>query len=220
MAKKKRQRSSAAQTRAGDSANVRLAVRELRDLYRLGLKVLAADKKNPKRQTYSRGISLEFAEQLGVKRDYIDRARTFASTYSQKQFEELCSLRRPDGMPLSRKHISYLLSVKNKNERRRLQRMAAKQGWGTRRLGEEVATVQGSSSSGGRRPRAPESVKGAISQIVKMATSWQRWYYGLESVPGENSPSLDDLPLNVRKRLSEAMKNIAQLKDSAERHLN
>jgi len=84
MAKKKRQRPSTPQRPTGKSATVHQAVRELRDLYRLGLQVIKADQKDPKRTTYGKGISLRFAEELGVERDYIDKARTFASKYSQK----------------------------------------------------------------------------------------------------------------------------------------
>jgi len=219
MAKKKRQRSSAAITQAGDSANVRQAVRQLGEFYRLGLRVIKADQKDPKRPKHGKGISLRFAEELGVERDYIDKARTFASKYSQKEFEELCSLRQPDGMPLSRKHVSFLLSVKDKDKRKRLQRRVAKEGWGTRRLGEEITKVEGRQSSGGRRPRAPETVDDALTQTVKMAESWLHWYGAVESTEGE-TPSLRDLTATVRKRLSEAMEKMESLRDSAERCLD
>lgn len=132
MATKKRRKSAS----SAEPSNVRQAIQELRDFFKLGREVLTADEKNPKKQTYSKEISISFAEQLGKSRDYVDKARQFASSYTEKQFEELCSLRRPDGLPLRRRHLVALLSVENKGERKRLQRKAAKEGWGYRRLWE------------------------------------------------------------------------------------
>jgi len=122
-------------------------------------------------------------------------------------------------MPLSRKHVSFLLSVKDKDKRKRLQRRVAKEGWGTRRLGEEITKVEGRQSAGGRRPRAPETVDDALTQTVKMAESWLHWYGAVESTEGE-TPSLRDLTATVRKRLSEAMEKMESLRDSAERCLD
>jgi hypothetical protein len=110
---------------------------------------------------------MEFAERLGVRRDYVDKARQFASKYNNKQFDDLCALRRPDGMPLGRKHVVFLLSVKDKRQRARLQRMAADEAWGTRRLGEEITAIQGSQSSGGRRPRKTKCVRCRICSFAK-----------------------------------------------------
>jgi hypothetical protein len=219
MAKKKRQ-SSAAKKPAGESVKVRQAVQELRDYYQLGLDVLKADRKNPNKRTYSKGVSLEFAERIGKARDYVDKARQFVSKYTEKQFEELCSLRRPDGMPLGRRHVVALLSVEDKRQRTRLQRMAAKEGWGTRRLGDEITAVQGSRSSGGRRPRGPESIVGALVQIVKMSESWGKWCRGFESEQGGDGISVNDLPPSIKTKLMGVSSEMKKLKDTTERQLN
>ena len=221
MAKKKRRRPAAASKSTGESARVRDAVQELRDYYQLGLDVLDADRKNPNRRTYSKGVTIRFANRLGKGRDYVDKARQFAASYTEEQLDELCSLQRPDGMPLGRTHVVALLSVKDKRQRKRLQRRAAGEGWGTRRLGEEITAIQGRHSSGGRRPREPDSAKDAVAQIVKMCERWGRWYEGFEREEDETAGvSLEDLPKLVRVRMAAATDEIRKLERAARLHLN
>ena len=52
---------------------------------------------------------------------------------------------------------------------------------GTRRLAEEITAIQGSHSSGGRRPRGPVSVGHSLAQIVKMSEKWARWHEGFSA---------------------------------------
>jgi hypothetical protein len=122
-------------------------------------------------------------------------------------------------MPLGRKHVVLLLSVKDKRQRARLQRRAAEEGWGTRRLGEEITALQGSQSSGGRRPRGPVSVEDAVAQIFKMCERWGRWYAGLEREKDEAVVSLNDLPKSVSDRLANATTTIKELQRAAQRQL-
>jgi len=215
MAKKKRPKSASAPKTTSEPASVRKAVKQLRDYYQLGQEMLAADAKNPNRGVYSKGVTKEFAERIGTGRDYVDKARQFASRYTEDQLDELCSLRRPDGMPLGRRHLIALLSVKDKRQRNRLQRMAAEEGWGTRRLGEEIVGLQGSQSSGGRRPRGPESVAGALAQIAKMSERWGRWVQGFE----RGEVKLETLPKTVRARLTAVTAEIEKLEHAVRRHL-
>ena len=220
MAKKKRRRPAAATKSKGKATDVGQAVKELRNYYQLGLDVLAADEKNPRKRMYSKGVSMAFATRIGKARAYVDKARQFAATYTEKQLDELCSLRRPDGMPLGRRHVVALLSVKDKRQRKRLQRRAAEEGWGTRRLGEEITVIQGSGSSGGRRPRAPDSVDDALAQIVKMSDRWRRWYGGFEREEGDTTGvSLEDLPKPVRERMAAVTAEVKKLEQAAQRHL-
>jgi hypothetical protein len=219
MARKKRQRPTEVTGSAGDATTARQAVKELRNYYQLGLEVLDADRKNPNKRTYSKHVSQDFADRLGVGRDYVDKARQFASSYTEAQLEELCSLRRPDGLPLGRRHAVALLSVKDKRQRRSLQRRAAEEGWGTRRLGEEITVLQGSGSSGGRRPRGPDSVEDAVAQVIKMCERWGRWYEGFDITADEDSISLKDLPKPVREALMRATAEIKTLASKADRNL-
>jgi transcriptional regulator with XRE-family HTH domain len=218
MAKRTRRRPAVAPKSKEESTQVRQALKQLRDYYQLGLKVLEADRKNPIKLMYSRGVSMDFAKRLGVSRDYVDKARQFASKYTEEQLDVLCALRRPDGMPLGRKHVVYLLSVKDKRQRARLQRRAAEEGWATRRLGEEITVLQGSQSSGGRRPRGPVSVDDAVAQIFKMCERWGRWYAGVES-EDEGAVSLGDLPKSVSDRLASVSVGIEELQRAAQRKL-
>lgn len=122
-------------------------------------------------------------------------------------------------MPLGRRHVVALLSVEDKRHRGSLQRRAAEEGWGTRRLGEEITALQGSRSLGGRRPRRPDSVKDAVVQIVKMCERWRRWYEWFEFEDDEEV-SLGDLPKSVSGRLASATTTIKELQGVAERQLS
>ena len=220
MAKKKSRKPASAPKSTGESAQVRQAVKKLRAYYQLGQKVLEADEKNPKRGAYSKGVTIKIAKRIGKARDYVDKARQFASKYTEDQLDDLCAQRRPDGLPLGRRHLVALLSVKDKRQRKRLQRMAAEEGWGTRRLGEEITALQGSQSSGGRRPRRPESVAGALAQIVTMGERWGRWYEGFEREEDKTAGvSLENLPKPIRVRMAAVAAEIKKLEVAAQRHL-
>lgn len=220
MAKKKRRKPTSELKSTGESAQVRRAVNELRAYYQLGQKVLEADEKNPNRQVYSKGVTIKIAKRIGKARDYVDKARQFASGYTEDQLDDLCAQRRPDGLPLGRRHLVALLSVKDKRQRKRLQRMTAEQGWGTRRLGKEITSLQGSQSSGGRRPRRPDSVSDALSQIVTMGERWGRWYEGFEREEDKTAGvSLESLPKPIRVRMVAVAAEIKKLEVAAQRHL-
>ena len=129
MAKAKR--STTRVTKKYQTATVRQvkqAIQELRDFYQLGHEVREADQNNPRRGTYSLGVTVEIATRIGMARDYVDKARKFASTYTEPEFEELCKLGRPDGMPLGPRHVIGLLRIKDKRRRKQYQRKAVLEG--------------------------------------------------------------------------------------------
>ena len=126
------------------------AVQELRKFYQLGLDVLVADQENPRKGTYSLGVSVEFAARIDMARDYIDKARKFASKYTESEFEELCAMKRPDGMPLGPRHVVGLLRITDKRKRKQLQRKAVLESWSTRKVAAEVSKLLGTAGSGGR----------------------------------------------------------------------
>ena len=98
--------------------------------------------------------------------------------------------------------------------------MAAEEGRGTRRLGEEITALQGSQSSGGRRPRRPDSVSDALAQIVTMGERWGRWYDGFEREEDKTAGvSLESLPKQIRGRMAAVAAEIKKLGHAAQRHL-
>jgi hypothetical protein len=219
MAKTNRQ-SKAPKTAPRESANVLRSVTALHEYYQLGLDVVEADRKNSNRGKYNKGVSMEFAARKGRGRDYIDKARQLATIYTHEQFEQFCSLRCPDGMPLGRSLVIPLLSVKDKRKRASLQRTAAREGWSKRRLEEEIAKVPSDRpSSGGRRPRKARTVDDALAIIVTMSERWNRWFKGLDVEEVEDGVSLKDLPKSVREGLTSVTSEIKDLERKASRNL-
>lgn len=212
-------KSSKKKTVSSTSSEIRAAVKELRDFYQLGLEVMKADQDNPNNRTYSKGVTVSFAKQIGKSRDYVDKSRQFATNYTKKQLDELCELRRPDGKPLGRRNLVSLLSVKVKAKRTQLQRKAAKESWSTRRLTEEIQNLLGSRSSGGRRPRPADSAKNAMTQIVKMSEQWARWKKGIDAKIEEPEAGFGDLPSPVQKQLTLVMKEIKKLEATCQASL-
>ena len=92
-------------------------------------------------------------------------------------------------------------------------------------MGEEITVIQGSRSSGGRRPRGPDSVEDAVAQVTKMCERWSRWYEGYDSTerkdktPAKNRIEVDDLPDSVRKSLKRVSGQIRKLKMAVEQEL-
>jgi len=214
----KRPQSTAAQ-------QAKQAVQELREFYKLGQKVLKKDRKNPLKRKYSWGVTVEIAKEIGMARDYVDKSRKFASTYTKAEFEELCRLRRPDGIPLGPRHVIGLLRIKNKRQRERLQRRAAIEGWSTRRIPLEVSKLLGTAGSGGRRPKSPQVIDDALMQVLTMTKRWGRWYEGFDSKKRKEKDleksriEVEDLPDSVRKHLKSVSGQIQKLKDAVKEEL-
>ena len=204
---------------------VKQAVKELQNFYQLGHKVLKADQKNPHKNKYSLGVSVEIAARIGRSRDYVDKARKFASTYTKAELDELCRLRRPDGMPLGPRHVIGLLRIKNKRDRKRFQRKAVVEGWSTRQVAAEISKLLSTGGSGGRRPKTPKTVDDALIQVQTMTNRWCRWYAGFdrqqddEQEQDKNRIGLDDLPEPIRKQLKSSARQIQKLKKAVEEEL-
>ena len=163
-----------------------------------------------------------FARERGRYPDYYGQARKFAQAFTAEQFDELCSLRLPDGKPLSPSHVRLLLSVNDKRRRKGLLSRVIKEGWSTSRLYDSIRQIQAASSPAGPPFREPESVDAAVVRIANLTGRWLRWLRVLE--PGEEEESegeitWDDLPGTVRKELKTASRSIRKLHDAALKEL-
>jgi len=222
MAKSKRGQSSTRRRPPTEPPAVRQAVRKLRAFYDDGLSVIAAALGNTRRQLEPKDVVKTFARERGKSPDYFWQARKFAESYTEEQFEELCSLRRPDGKPLGPTHVRLLLLVNDKRRRKGLQSRTIKEGWSTSRLHHEIRQIQTSSSSAGAPFRRLKSTDDALVQIGNMTGRWMRWLKVLE--PGEEGDAeeeitLEDLPELVRKELKSASRVIERLHAAALREL-
>ena len=122
MAKSKRRKSAMPKQSLSEPPAVQRALQKLRDFYEDGLAVIEATEASTGGQLDPKDVAKTFARERGVYPDRFWQARKFAQAYSEEQFEELCSLRRPDGKPLSATYILLLLLVKD-NRRRNWNRL-------------------------------------------------------------------------------------------------
>ena len=222
MAKSKRRQSAAVKGSPTEPPAVKRALKKLRDFYRDGMAVIDAAAGNTRRQLDPKDVVKTFARERGMSPDYYWQAAKFARAYTGGQFDELCSLRRPDGKPLSPTHVRFLLLVRDRRKRRGLQSRAIKECWSVSRLYDAIRQIQAASTSAGPPFKELESVDEAVVQIANQTGRWLRWLSVLEPTREEDAKreiTLDHLPETVRKELKAASRSIRKLHDAALREL-
>lgn len=143
--------------------------------------------------------------------------------YSQEELEELCSLRKPDGLPLGIGHVYQLIQVGGRGERKRLQKDAAKNCWSSRKLKAERMQKRGYKvpTNVGRKQWRPTNLEDALVQIAQHADRWLRWADALTtSLPGDYQPvqlTLGDFPDSVRDKLMAVTNAIKDLSVTLQR---
>ena len=210
--------------RSKNKAAIQDALKQIREYYRLGKRVLKTGLPESGRAAYGENIARNLAEELGVQPFRLYRARQFASEYDTKEFIELLKLRFANGMPLTRNHVEALLKVKDRHKRKALLSQVVKQGWSSNRLArlvthssQEKATAERYRNVG-RLPRRPQNKREALQQIDIMSTRWKRWYKSLprtkKNITKDCPIALTDLPPMVKKKLKEAVAAIEALHDA------
>lgn len=71
----------------------------------------------------------EWMIRWGVSDSTARKIRAFASRYTPEDLQELCRLRRANGLPFHWGYVSCFLAVANRDRRRDLQRRAAQENW-------------------------------------------------------------------------------------------
>ena len=195
------------------------ALAKLQDFYELGQEVLEADRHNPRKQKYSPGVISGIAKRIEMAEDFVYKARNFAEKYSESEFQELCSLRRPDGLPLGCRHLIALLRIPEKRKRKSFQKRAAKEGMSVRELSRQISQWMGIGNDAGRQPKSPKTVEEAFMQAIAMSRKWNRWHQGFlgEDEPGEDRIFLADLPKEVAASMKQISATIEKLQAIAER---
>ena len=202
------------------SRNVEPAeTKRLREFHTLGKQVLEADKGSDplaggKRR---RGVAKQFQNKQGLKRDQVDKARQFASMYSEQELNELCSLNTEDRTKrLTKSHVIRLLAVRNKRSRMKLAKQVVQDGWSVQRLGQEI-TKSGKTSQGGRRPKRPATVDEAKHQIKSMVQQWVKWMEMMDDSDGDQDVGIEDLPKSVVRTLARMTKSAEMVKATVSR---
>ena len=120
----------------------------------------------------------EVAEKLKTNPNTLRKQRQFAKLYSKSEFNELCRLRRSDGMPLHWGHVVFLITVADKKNRQRLQHQAVQEDWAAQELLQKIqSNITPDSIRGGRTLRKPMSRQSQLLQIREETRMWLRRYH-------------------------------------------
>src|SRR5262249_22139743 len=133
------------------------AENRLRDYHALGQKV----RERVGEGRLDQATLLELEKKTRYSPDILRKSRTFAASYTPEQLDELCRLRRPDGMPLPWGLVRQLLILPAGDERGRLQRQAAEPGWSLEQLVAEIRKKRKGGQAaqpGGRAFKRPKTL--------------------------------------------------------------
>jgi hypothetical protein len=119
------------------------------------------------------------------------RAREFVGKYKNRNdAEKLSRKRNADNKPLTRLHVSVLLTVKDDAQREDFLKQCLKESWSGQRLRCEIQNATGRKrGTGGRAPSPPKysSAGVALRDIAVMANRLAAfhkvWYIGLRKLP-------------------------------------
>lgn len=126
----------------------------------------------------------ELGERTGMERQELLRAKRFFEQYTQSEFDQLLSLRKPNGKPLTTGYLAGCLlqlpwkSDADRQQRSAFQREIAENGWTApeaamergRRFGNEGSTAGEKANCGRKRDlKDPELVrKGLIGSLIDL----------------------------------------------------
>lgn len=125
--------------------------------------------------------TVELAEKKQLDPGTLRRSKMFAKLYSSEsgsgrgglsEFQELCSLRRPTGLPLHWGYVPYLMTIKSRKKRREIAAKAASQGWSPARLHAEIRQIEDRPPGHGRSVELPATTADATLQVVREGRLW------------------------------------------------
>jgi hypothetical protein len=165
----------------------------------------------------ARSTPRELAEKYGVNPHTLRKDRRFAGRYTEKELEELLSLRRPDGMPLHWGHVIYLITLNRKLDRQRLQKQAAREGWTAPDLYVAIRRkFHKESDRGGRPVKVPHSAQAKLRLLFHETDRWLARY---RAIFGEDENGLlseleaipDGATGELKRSLEEKLNEMASL---------
>lgn len=171
--------------------------------HRLGLEALGSDLSTGK-----------FAAAHGMNENTMRKIKAFARHYTGDELAELCRLRRPNGLPLQWGYIPYLLTISDKEERRRMQQRVIDNGWTAPQLARAVAKEHRAPSGHGRPMKPPATPEAGLEQLMAEAQMWIRRceVVMLKVEPGSMKP----LGCGLRRRAEEAVRVLDKVQKTAE----
>jgi len=156
----------------------------------------------------------EFAAVNGVNVYTMRVVRRFAREYDEPALNELCSLRRPNGLPLHWGHAHYLLTLPIA-KRRSFAKKAAKEGWGAQQLRVAVQAEYrrggGKAKPHGRKMKEPVSADAGLLQLIADSGLWcRRADIARRKVEEEIHPSAA-----LRKRIEVTVNKLREVENAA-----
>lgn len=163
---------------AGLVARAEQMERKLRQHYALGMQAIAAQAK--------RNVSTrDFAESRGLSEHTIRKLKAFARSYNQRELDQLCALRRPNGLPLHWGYVGYLLAADSaatkagkhgQEERERLAMLAAKKNWTAPELYAAIRQKFCRKGGHGRSMVLSDDLETAVRKVQDEGRVWlRRW---------------------------------------------
>lgn len=156
----------------------------------------------------------------GLSKSGMFKARHFARAYNKRDFETLCKMRNPRGLPLGWAHVVELVGIPNASMRSELQQQAADEGWSRAELAAAIQVRSRNRRLGsGRRVQRPRSAEEGLRRLARSSESWSRTIAALvDAVDGEsvrNSKAarseLDGAIAALEQIAAEAARGIQQL---------
>lgn len=128
----------------------------------------------------------EFADKHGYNEHTMRKIRAFAREYDANGLDRLCALRRPNGLPLQWGHIPYLLTIKDRRQRLRIQERAAREGWTAPILNAAIPSKFRSAAGHGRTMHRPATAVDGLRQLKTQSEIWlRRCSVNMEAVRAE-----------------------------------
>ncbi len=134
-------------------------VADLRYYYQLGVELVGESRA---RLAWGSEVAVKKAAELGVVRDYVEKACQLAREYEKDEsfetlLQHLQAMSTKHSFALSRSHVMATLLLETKRERKRFLTDAAKNRWSADCLRAEIRAARPVKSSGGRARKLPET---------------------------------------------------------------
>ena len=180
-----------------DDKLVRAALKKIRDFHGEGKVSL---EEMPDRAGHGTMLALE---KKGHSADAIRKARHFASSYSDKQIDDLLERCAKQNFPLGKTHVIQLLTLDKSRgwggpPRRTIENAMIGGPWSKRRLEQEIKKyARGPEHPRGRRIQTLQDEHDAVTRLLKHGGFWNRLIY---AILASNESTLT-LPAAMRDKL-------------------
>lgn len=165
------------------------------------------------RQVYGQNIAVKLAEKRNTSATDISDAKKFASRYTPAELNKLLSTCRRARFPLTKKHVSKLITITDNAERQTWQRQCIEERWTAKELGQRLNRKYGKRSGGGGKVRPPESLVQAQERMLGACQQLLRLMEAMKSADSEEVEGcgLKTLPESLRKQLTKTVAQVSKL---------